>query len=254
MSFHLTLPGIANTTFSPGSEGGRLPCAAPDGQMTWTCGQAPALANLSPRQAKALGLLTSGTYGPIGTTSSARNALGYSLANKLRLISASLGSTLFRLTWRERTTPLGLPIPALRASVRRTSASGFTGWPTPRTPTGGPESAERKQELGRTESGGGDLQAVALLASWPTPNSRDEKTPPVETYAERGGGKKGESLGNLVALCLDSGKTPSGCRAVMGNPGRLNPALTRWLMGFPAEWCAYVVTAMRSLSSKRKRS
>ncbi len=32
-------------------------------------------------------------------------------------------------------------------------------WPTPRTITGGPESAERKQELGRTESGGGDLQS-----------------------------------------------------------------------------------------------
>jgi len=34
-------------------------------------------------------------------------------------------------------------------------------WPTPRTITGGAESAERKQELGRTESGGGDLQAAA---------------------------------------------------------------------------------------------
>ena len=34
-------------------------------------------------------------------------------------------------------------------------------WPTPRTITGGAESAERKQELGRTESGGGDLQSAA---------------------------------------------------------------------------------------------
>jgi hypothetical protein len=38
----------------------------------------------------------------------------------------------------------------------------LVGWPTPRTPTGGPESAERKKELGRMESGGGDLQAAAL--------------------------------------------------------------------------------------------
>jgi hypothetical protein len=41
-------------------------------------------------------------------------------------------------------------------------------WPTPRTPTGGAETAERKKELGRTESGGGDLSAAALLAVWPT--------------------------------------------------------------------------------------
>lgn len=34
-------------------------------------------------------------------------------------------------------------------------------WATPRTITGGPESAERKQELGRTNSGGGDLQSQA---------------------------------------------------------------------------------------------
>lgn len=35
------------------------------------------------------------------------------------------------------------------------------GYPTPRTITGGGESAERKQELGRTTSGGGDIQAMA---------------------------------------------------------------------------------------------
>ncbi len=46
-------------------------------------------------------------------------------------------------------------------------------WATPRTITGGAESAERKQELGRMESGGGDLQAQAQM--WGTPTSRDWK-------------------------------------------------------------------------------
>jgi hypothetical protein len=41
-------------------------------------------------------------------------------------------------------------------------------WPTPRTITGGAESAQRKKELGRTEAGGGDLQAATL--QWMTPN------------------------------------------------------------------------------------
>lgn len=51
-------------------------------------------------------------------------------------------------------------------------------WPTPRTPTGGPESAERKKELGRLEAGGGDLQAAA--EQWGTPTAvvrvRNEST------------------------------------------------------------------------------
>ena len=46
-------------------------------------------------------------------------------------------------------------------------------WPTPRTITGGAESAIRKQELGRTASGGSDLQAASQ--AWPTPSANDHK-------------------------------------------------------------------------------
>lgn len=42
-------------------------------------------------------------------------------------------------------------------------------WNTPRTITGGAESAERKQQLGRTESGGGDLQSQ--VDNWNTPRA-----------------------------------------------------------------------------------
>ena len=65
----------------------------------------------------------------------------------------------------------GTPPPT--TSQRLRSFAELASWPTPRTPTGGPESGERKQELGRTESGGGDLQAAALLSSWATPRSED---------------------------------------------------------------------------------
>lgn len=47
-------------------------------------------------------------------------------------------------------------------------------WPGPRTITGGPETAERKQELGRLESGGGDLQAAAQ--EWMAPVADDTGT------------------------------------------------------------------------------
>lgn len=49
-------------------------------------------------------------------------------------------------------------------------------WPTPRTITGGGESGERKKELGREESGGGDLQAAASL--WGTPTSHERTHTP----------------------------------------------------------------------------
>jgi hypothetical protein len=69
---------------------------------------------------------------------------------------------------------VGVPfISSEPSSEPPTSGSVFTGWPTPRTPTGGPESAERKKELGRKNSGGGDLQAVALMAGWPSPRASD---------------------------------------------------------------------------------
>ncbi|MGA1354737.1 MAG: hypothetical protein ACO32I_08215, partial [Candidatus Limnocylindrus sp.] len=40
-------------------------------------------------------------------------------------------------------------------------AGAVKSWATPKTPTGGPETAKRKQELGRTASGGGDLASQA---------------------------------------------------------------------------------------------
>jgi hypothetical protein len=57
------------------------------------------------------------------------------------------------------------------------TTAAMTGWPTPRTITGGAESAARKQELGRTHSGGGDLQAAALLAGWTTPQATEPDAP-----------------------------------------------------------------------------
>lgn len=175
MSYQLTLLDTPNATSSPESACGPTPCVAPDGPTTSPSGPALALASLSARQARQKGLLTSGTYGQRGSTSSKSVRLGWSLGNRLRPVTDSLGSTLFRLTWKERATPAGRLICALRASVRRTSGNAYTSWPTPRTPTGGAESAERKQELGRTKSGGGDLQAAVklVLIPWRTPSAGD---------------------------------------------------------------------------------
>jgi hypothetical protein len=150
------------------------------GLTTDECGQVAALVSLSPRQAKALGLLTSGTSGPRSTTSSQSAALQSSLASRLPARTASSGSTLYALTWKARATPSGQPICALRASARRTSDSDCGGWPSP-SATETCESLETvlarkaKTKAAGHESGLMKLGTTAQLASWTTTTTRDWK-------------------------------------------------------------------------------
>jgi hypothetical protein len=55
-----------NATSLLASACGATPCVKPDGPTPDPSGPAPAPASLSPRRAKELGLLTSGTYGQRG--------------------------------------------------------------------------------------------------------------------------------------------------------------------------------------------
>ena len=282
MSCLPTLPDSGNVIFSPESESGPMLCVAQDGRMTVPSGQVHVLASLSARQAKEKGLLTSGTCGPRSSISSASAGLSQSLASRLRAVTALHGSTLYRLTWKERATPAGRWIPALRASVRRISDNGSTGWPTP---TGNSYTGAGS---GKRE-GGLNLQTAVELSGWPTPRARDFHT--------EGKGKYSPSLSRLAGT-LAGWATPSArdwkdtpgmaterpdgrnridplprqaataypCRwtasgemligscAGMGSGGLLNPALARWLMGLPTVWddCAAMVTPLSR--SRRKRS
>lgn len=129
---HPNLKDSPNAISLPGSASGATPCGSPDGPTTDRFGREAAHANLSARQASEKGLLTSGTYGRTGSISLNSASLSKSLANKLRVKTDLLGSTLFNLTWRERVTPRGRLICALRASVRRTSDNDYGSWPTPK--------------------------------------------------------------------------------------------------------------------------
>lgn len=133
-----------------------------DGPTTDVFGLDPARASLSARQAKAAELLTSGTSGPPGTISSTSADLQISLANRLRVRLDSAGSTLFKLTWKDRVTPLGRRICALRASALRTSGNDcglLEPWSTPRANKWGFPDAHGSHE--------------APLTSWPTPQVQD---------------------------------------------------------------------------------
>jgi hypothetical protein len=122
-------------------------------------------------------------------------------------------------------------------------------WPTPRAMTGGPESAERKKELGRTNSGGGDLQAAAI--SWPTPTAGDSKASGSRN-AEGSSANQGVSLTDAIRTGDSSGRRDRSTE----RPGdestpRLNPLFVEWLMGVPRGWTTATVSGCSATELSR---
>lgn len=283
-----------NATSSLASVDGASRCAWLGGQTIDLFGPVPVLANLSARQAKELGLLTSGTCGPRSSTLSGSVALQQSLASKLQAATDSTGSTLYALTWKVRPTPLGRPICALRASVRRTSANDSTGWPAPTAALA--DKGVRTFEGGLLEAmrnHGPDLSAAACLTGWPTATSCDSNRAPSQNFATKNitmnhaavlsgwptpvardhfpahtpeyiAAKKaqGHGMSNLndhaqlaqPIRYTASGQVLTGSDAGMESSGQLNPAHSRWLQGYPQAWCLAAIATFRSMPNRRRRA
>lgn len=220
MSQQTTSRDTRSATSSPALESGVTRSDEPDGLMIELFGPEAARASRSAQREKAPASTTSATCGLTSSASSASAALTSSLANRLRQRLRSSGSTLFRLTWKERTTPSGRLIPALRASAHRTSGSGSTGWQTPmaefdargnkRSPafikgrdllnptecvamTGWPTTSARDHkggyQGGRIRDGKVSLDTLdvaAQLASWPTPDCQNHRDGTVQRKAAYG--------------------------------------------------------------------
>lgn len=206
---------------------------------------------------------TNDTCGPLFNASSPSADLQRCLESRLRARMDVNGSPEYELTWKEWDMPSGLPICALRASGRRTSGKGFTGWPTPNLPTGGPN-----QKSTETHTGGMDLEGAANLSGWPTPNanknSKNSKDPKrmkengVQTAladaahlsgwptprTEHGSGPScGVTRGNTVEWIMKCWPTPRSedseqTGAHRGNPDTLNSAskLSGWLSPADQDW------------------
>ena len=139
-------------------------------------------------------------------------------------------------------------------------AAQLASWPTPNTPSGGPNS--KRQERG---AGGADLDEVA---SWATPAARDWRDGRAsEETMERSRPLNEQAVGDMYdqgdhdkprlklpgeARLAASGLTASGSPAPTGKRAQLNPAFSRWLMGLPPAWDDYAPTATRSLRPRRR--
>lgn len=159
-------PDTGKSTSSPESASGRTLSGWLAGATIAPCGQSPARANLSARQAVVQGYLTIATSGPQLTGSSRNMLLSRSLASRLQALTASSGSTLYRLTWVHAATPAGRWISRLRASAPRTSDNASIGWPTP-TENDALKGGEITPRPGMI-----CLVAAAQMAGWPTPREQ----------------------------------------------------------------------------------
>jgi hypothetical protein len=193
-----------------------------------------------------------------------------------------LGSTLFKLTWKQRDTPAQRLIYALRASVLRTSGkdSGLSpcdpkkSWPTPLASDSRGSAGRGKKELpniakltywatpttidnnqvrgqgaaANASQRGTTLGGAARLTHYPTPRANEYKAnhqPP---------NRQGGNTLNQVCQLMDSGETQNGSPAKTENIGQLNPSLSRWLMGLPPEWDDCAPTEMPSSRKRQKNS
>ena len=230
----LTLWEWSSFTPSPASAAGVTPCVSPAGPTTAPSGPPRARASRSATPARASASTTSATSGPSCSSSSASADLQSFLASRLRAELASTGSPLYALTWKERATPSGLRIYALRASAPRTSGSVSTssasGWPTATcNDASGSEYAYS----------GGDhskivlkLPGVAkLTAAWPTPTARDWRDGRSSAASEDIAGRPLNEVAVAVtgwptARAADGAKGV--CRAVAPDTGPDLPTVAGW--------------------------
>lgn len=147
-----------------------------------------------------------------------------------------------------------------KVSVALPHVAKMAGWPTA-TRTDAAR-GEKYDPMAKNMT----LNMAVQRAGWPTPNAGPQNDTDTKWRERREECKKkhgnngfGLTLGMAVQevgpmRLTSSGETRTGSFAEMPSGGQLNPAHSRWIMGYPPEWDACAVTAMPSSRKSRKFS
>ncbi len=98
------------------------------------------------------------------------------------------------------------------------------------------------------------LPRQAALAGWSTPLASEGERSGVDRRRLTGLSLAQAALLTGPMRMTASGEIRTGSSVETGNGGRLNPAHSRWLMGFPAAWDACAPTETPSSRKSRRRS